>query len=145
MISNAMKRGAAGLLATVVLAGGALFAAAPANAAPSDCAAGDTCVWKDSTYVTSGSETGFVRFANGIPDIGTWQYAGTSTWAKDGNSPLSVHNNGNTNSARIYTGLNYGGTYVQISRGSGDGNISNSVGIVTSGNFPGKLRSARFV
>lgn len=145
MNANAVKRAAFGFLATVALAASAMFVTAPANAAPSDCAAGDACVWKDSTYVTNGSNTAFVRFASGIPDIGTWQYKGTSIWAKGANSPKSAYNHGTQQKIRIYTSLDYKGTYVQIARNDGDGNISNSVGVVTASNFPGKLRSARFV
>lgn len=140
-----MKRATVGFLAVIAAVTGVLFGTVPANAAPGHCAAGDACVWKDHTYVTNGSGTSFVRFAQGIPNIGTWQYRNTSIWAKGNNSPISVHNQGRSQNIRIYTGLSYTGSYVQINRTYGDGNITNTAGIVTRNNFPGQLRSARFV
>ncbi len=98
------------------------------SAATGDCPSGQTCIWRDASYVTNGSGTSLRGFGSYIPDYSTWSYAGTTINA--GNNALSVYNNGNQQSVRIFDGANKGGSYFQLAIKTGDGNISNGSGYV---------------
>lgn len=116
------------VLGLAVAVAAPLLAAAPANAAASDCSSGYTCIWRDSSYQTNGSGTSRVQFQYYIPDYSTWSYSGTTINA--GNNAISVYNNGNTDRVRIFDGANKGGSYFQLATKTGDGNISNSSGYI---------------
>lgn len=105
-----------------------LMVAAPASAASSDCPSGKTCIWQDHTYETNGSGIAYVAFGSYIPDFSQWDYATTTISA--GNNAISVYNNGNSQSVRIYDQANRGGGYFQLAIKTGDGNISNTAGYI---------------
>lgn len=135
-------------LAAVMVALGASVALAPAaQAAPSSsCPSGATCVWKDHTYKTNGSEYASVWFQQCVSDYNVLNYRGTSTKAT---APISVYNNGNYDRVMMYSHTNYwvaGSSaslwFFSLDKKTGDGNVTNDSGYIQNSFAPD---SGRFV
>ncbi len=133
------KRMLAGALLAVGLAVPAVFVAAPAQAAISNCPSGATCLWEDKDYATNGNGASLVSFQRYIPDLGLWQYSGTTISAND--SVSSVYNNGNMSTVYLYRDVNKGGWVISFLIKTGDSDLSNNgSGIndnISSGYFAG--------
>lgn len=128
-----------GALLAVGLAIPAVFMAAPAQAAVSDCPSGATCLWEDAGYVTNGNGTALVSFQYYIPDLSLWHYNGTTISAND--SVSSVYNNGNISKVRLWQNANRTGWYLEFAKKTGDSDLSNNgSGVndnISSGYFDG--------
>lgn len=116
----------------VGVAGATIITAAPAQAAgPSNCELGLFCNYRDINY---GAQMKSFQF--NIPYY--WE------WGMHDNVS-GVWNNGRTSNARIYVNENFGGSNYLIPRGSGDGNMTDTVGTVTVSGFNDSIDSARFI
>lgn len=112
----------------------AVIGAAPAQAAPQNyCGLGKACVWDDPDYNTNGNYAGLLWFEYYVTPMSNYVYNGTGISA--GDTADSWYNNGRSSTACFYDGANYyagpGGDRARcLVKGSGDGNIENSAGII---------------
>ncbi|QAY60434.1 hypothetical protein ET475_10840 [Microbacterium protaetiae] len=139
---------AAGLTVAAALTVGLALVPQAANAAASDCPVGYACIWGDSMYKTSGVDTDFVKFANGIPDYGGWWYNAAHT-KNAGGTATSIKDAGSRTDCivRWYTKKNYqsaGADYFDVQKGEQDGYIVDAVGAVPGG-FNDKIWSGQFI
>ncbi len=131
---------AAGAVVLGVLGAG-IMVASPASAATSNCPSGATCVWKDTAYKTAGSDSALIGFQNFVANYASYTYGGYS--AND--SITSVYNNGNTSTVSMYIDKNYSGFEFSLVRGTGDGDLSNTVGAVPTSAWNDVTSSGQFV
>ncbi|MCG2799599.1 MAG: peptidase inhibitor family I36 protein [Cellulomonas sp.] len=119
------------------VAASAVFMAAPAQAATSNCPSGAACIWGDSGYVTANQGAAYVAFQKYIPNYSLWTYNTTTYGAND--SASSVYNNGNLSTVTFYRDANKGGWSVSWAKKTGDSNLSTN-GVndeISSGYFAG--------
>lgn len=135
------KKGLAAAAVMIGVVGGGLMVASPASAATSNCPSGALCVWKDTAYRTAGSDSALVGFQNYVDNYAYYSYGGYS--AND--SITSVYNNGNTSTVYMYIDKNFSGYEFQLGRGTGDGDLSNTVGAVPTSAWNDKTSSGEFV
>ncbi|RPF19541.1 peptidase inhibitor family I36 [Myceligenerans xiligouense] len=100
----------------------------PAQAVPSNCSPGLTCLYGSEDYKTAG---GVYRFEFGVPSIGALD-----------NKVKSVYNYGRSCNARIYMDTNYTGRNLLIPRGGGYKTLDFYDGIY---NWSHSVSSAKFV
>lgn len=114
----------------VGVSGAALLAAAPANAAASDCPSGAACAWITSNF--GGTELGFKQSISNYDDYGY------------NDNISSVYNNGNVSTVRFYKDAGYKGASFALAIKTGDGNLNNDAGLAPTG-FNDEISSGRFV
>lgn len=121
----------AAVAAAAVVAGLGLVSAAPAHAAAGDCPSGRACVWKDTSYKTSGSGTNYISFGQYIWGYYQYNWSGGAGNAND--NITSLYNNGNTESTRWYRDILGGGPFFTLGVRVGDHNLADSSGAGGSG------------
>ena len=95
-------------VAALAALGTVAVAPTSANAALSDCASTYTCVWRDANLTTgSGGGAKYVRLQAYIPNLGQWNYSGTSINAND--SASSLYNHGVSDRVYFYDGTSKSG------------------------------------
>lgn len=129
----------AGLVLALATAS-ALGVSAVATAAPTGCASGNLCMWRDSGYETAGVQTHEMWFSLKYSDFRTRYYTGTQSAHDNGSS---IYNNGNFYSVYMYVNTNYGGASFILAKGTGDGNLGSGTSPVPGG-FNDELDSGCF-
>jgi hypothetical protein len=136
--------GAALVMSTVGLG---MVAAAPAQAATSDCPSGRSCTWKDSSYVTDGRGGDRLAFQQNLVNFGNGYFysVGASGFYNNANdSASSVFNNGNSCRSAYYKDAGYGTLAFSLATKVGDANLGNNVGQAPGG-WNDNLSSGQFV
>jgi hypothetical protein len=136
-MKQAKRAGMALALAAVAVVG----VSAAATAAPTGCASGRLCMWRDAGYETAGVATNEIWFEFKYSDFRYRYYTGTQDAHDNGSS---IYNNGVYDGVWMYTNVNYGGASFYLAKASGDGNLSTGTSPVPAG-FNDELDSGCFV
>jgi hypothetical protein len=128
-------------LAALAIAVPALIAGTASSAAATTCGSGYSCVWEDPNYVTNGNTLAHIKFYYYIPELGSWNYNGTSVSGHD--TASSMHNNGTSQTVYYYVDSYCSGTSFSRSAGQMDGDFTNDTP-GTNGYFDNKLDSGAF-
>ncbi len=137
-----MKRKIMGLVTAGLLAlGGSVGLAVPATAATSDCPVGYSCQWRDTGYRSGTVEAGHFSFYQCQHKFSLRTFAGVG--GNGDNSVTSVSNRGRSNTAFYFLDERYNGPQFWLYKGTGDGNLSDSVGNAPGG-FNDNLSSGYF-
>lgn len=137
-----MKRKIAGLfIASVLALGASVGLAGSATAATADCPVGYSCQWRDTGYRSGTVEAGHFSFYQCQHDFSLRAFAGVG--GNGDNSVTSVSNRGRTNTAFYFLDAGYNGPQFWLYKGTGDGNLSDSVGNAPGG-FNDNLSSGQF-
>ncbi len=124
------RRLAGSVTCALVVTGLGLTAAAPVQAAQSDCSSGYACNWRDTGYSVF-----MTPFQYNISNYGNFDMHDKIS---------SVYNNGNTSTARFYKDESYRGSWFQLSKKTGDSNLHDGSGNVPSG-YHDAIDSAKFI
>ena len=137
------KKKLLGIVGTAALALGlSTVIAQPANAAASHCPLGYACIWQDTMYATNGNGLGLMKFEFEVRNYAGYNFAGTSVNSNDKAS--SLFNNGKSSRVIWYEHDEFRGDSILVPKGGQDGNIHDSVGIVTKV-FHDRISSGRFI
>jgi len=112
-----------------------------ASAAISDCPAGYSCLWEDSNYKTNGYDWDSANFQLYHTNFRYWDGFYSHPHVNDKVS--SLYNNGRVSTAWYYVNSGFSGSFFLLARGSGDGDLGNSIGNAPGG-FNDELSSACF-
>ena len=138
-----IRKGFVRAIGVTLAAGMALLAGAgAASAAPTGCASGYMCLWKDVAYETNGSsynEAAFEFYHTNFRYWGAWTGV---NYVNDKAS--SVYNNGRLATARLYVNSGFSGSSFSLVRGTGDSNIHDAIGTVPYPSFADELSSGCF-
>lgn len=122
-------------------AGVTLLLAVPSPAEAVNCSSGYSCIWRDTSYVTDGSDSKKITFQAYIPNFGAWVYSGTSY--SGANSASSASNTGVSERVYFYDSTSCTTFAFSLAIGTGDGNLSDSSGYAPAG-WNNRLESGAF-
>ena len=93
-------------------------------------------------YKTAGNGWAEVGFNYYIANYSGYTYDGVRSAYS---TASSVYNNGNTNNAKFFTGVNYTGPNFTLAKKTGDGYLLDTSGAVNQLGFDDAIKSGKFI
>lgn len=131
---SVLRRISGAAVVAALVFGGVFAATAPASAGTGDCSfSGNTCLWKDTNYVTGGIGWIYKEFANGIQDLRKYNWDFGHGNVNDNVS--SAYNNGNKQTSYLFYDLNFRTQMIGMPIKSGVKNLTIGDNKATSAGF----------
>ncbi len=135
-----MTRRVIAVMIAAIAVGSMVVVVAP-TASATDCAAGDSCFWRDIGYDTGGCTSCRISFAGKKENFGNSTYPGTTS--SGANSASSVSNEGLYERSYWYGQTSCTDPAFSLAINTGDGDLTNSTGHAPGG-WNNQLESGAF-